>query len=358
MDMIKLEDLRKAPEDIEHISTIDIQGYVSLAFCGEIMVAVSPKGAYFIDINTPYCPVVRSYVGLRKESIGQYSNGFIGIHNTFAFFRIGYDGIEIVDIANISNPVSHCFVPHEKSRIGNFDIVKNGLGLNRWGIFDISYVCDFKCLLSFDEPIDNTIICGDYVYYFHKNIVKAVSLYEPIKILDVFEFEQELIYTKQIKDGLCVVVAKRDVYVIQLSGDSPFVHVSSGISYNTKIYSIWPNAKGYVAVLPPVFRQRFEKVSLENPDRPRSLYTIEAWPAYSILSGKNFVAISHLKGKHSMDEMVSPTISVIKTATEGNPELIAEINDHRYSGCYCLDDLIYYRHEDGVRIYRVGLPQR
>jgi len=357
INMFKLEELSKAPEVIEHINTIDINDFYSYAFHGDKMIVISRSGAYFIDISSPDRPNLLGFTGLRKESIGQYSNGFIGFHDRYALFSIGYDGIEVVDISDLKKPTSYCFIPRENSEIGSFDAIINDLGINRWGIYDISDINNFRPLLKFGDALDWPKIFGDYIYYFHKDMVKIVALNSPTEIHDVYRFNNEVHNVININGDLFIAQSKNTIFVFRLKHANPFVEIVSVLSYNTKVNRISKIEGGFIVSLPPLFREHLELISLANPIKPDKLFTIEAWPVLGISSGNNFFTCQNLKGKKSMEEMGKSVISVLKVGSSGTPELIAEFDDPQYSGCYCLGDLIYHRGEGVLNIYKVGLPQ-
>ena len=359
--MTKLENLSKAPETIEQVGTLKINGFIA-AFHEGLIIAFDVHGAYFIDNSIPHKPDILSFVELRNDSSdGRYGKSFIGVHNKHALFRIGYDGIETIDIHDIRKPIHYSFISRDKTITGCFNVIINGLGINRFGIFDISAGKDFSPVMKFDEPIDNFVVTDDYVYCFLDRTVSIIALDNPTVMAEKISFKQKISNLLRIDGDIYIAKAhnSNSVIVFKFCNRSPFIEVIGTIAYSSKIYNLFQHGQGFIAVLSPLFRQRIEKISLVNPDRPEPLFTLEAWPVYNICAGNNFFTCLSIKGKLAMDEMGTPAISVLKDNGEGLPDMIGEIDiKHRYYAYSCYHDLIYHPYEKDIRIYRIGLPQR
>lgn len=165
-----------------------MQGAFSFFYNSSANVFVGLDKAYFLNLDKPQHPQI--YSSIELESGGSYSKDFLGIQNGHAYFSIGYNGTEIIDVRNIESP--------EKLGITNeYGILtkiyfRNELCLTNTGIFKTENPLNPIILKEFNKPVGEIIVSGNILFY---SYISADEL--PVYFVELEnEFNQVPIPTK------------------------------------------------------------------------------------------------------------------------------------------------------------------
>ncbi|MDA8433729.1 MAG: hypothetical protein M0Z60_12325 [Nitrospiraceae bacterium] len=353
-DVLELKDLARSQLTISRVATIDnLPNNYSITKINEVGVFVGANGAHFLDISNARKPKIIGSVALIHDNM--YANQFLGIRGKHALFSIAYQGVEIVDINDLTTPKSlglnkNYGFPYKM-------LIANSLGITNTNILDITDTLNPRAVKEFARPSPDHVIYSESLVY-----IPGGEDIEIISLAPSENFKQLTTLKCPFHYGFSNLERLSEKYLLAASGNGLAVAEISETADSLKLKAlvkldIIPDnfvLTDRVCITRTIRNPDDVLISLnvKNPDIPSLSYSLlfENHDLWYFMANKDFLACLCTAG---LERQVPKKSVLVLTNNTTLPGIIGEIKIEMSSGFWLVDNCIYEFTKEGMNIHEI-----
>lgn len=350
---MKKNELSGAQTKLVYIDTVsDIRGHGTLNRIGSKGIFLTSTDVYFLDLAGTTATLI-SVIKMNQDPTG-YANTFLGIHKDIAWFGIGYAGVEMINIKDISKPRSIGLIKHYGPSIKM--AFKDQLVINQSGIFDSSDLLTPMNLKRFDLPVFDLIVKGNCLIY--SSSAAQMSLIQSIKLDNAEEFNVSSSLSHKFIDGASSFRDLPDNYLLAASGNGIGIIQIKPPDGKLSLISVIDleidpqffvfDGTSCIARTIPYYGNLLVFYYLDETLKPVRYATLDAEDLLYFSANENYLVYSSF-------ETVGRSKKYLLTALKMNrgalPKLIGSVCAQEFSTFEIIDNALYVFEANGLKFY-------
>jgi hypothetical protein len=354
--IIKKSDLNESQNKLVNIATLpEIKGTGALHRIGSKGVFVTNDSVFFLDLRLATIPKIINVLKLSKDP-GGYANTFLGTYKNYALFDVGYIGLEIIDITDITQPKSIGLIKDYGPSLKM--ALKEPFAINQGGIFNISNLLTPKMLKRFEIPVFDLIVKGDSLIYSssseHGSIIQSIKL-NKVKELNVSStLSHELIIGdsifKNMEGNYLLAASGNGIGIIDLKPPEERLSLISVINLEIDPHFLVFTGSSCIVRTIPYFGNLLVFFNFEDTLKPERYLTFDAGDLIYFTVNEQYLVYSSFENDGCQKKYI---LTVLRINLNSPPELIGSISAQDFSTFEVVNNVLYVFEKDGLKLYEI-----
>lgn len=355
-DVLEIKDLTRSKMKITPAATINElpNNYFVTRIKDNIAVLVGADKAHFLNVANAAKPEIIGSVALIHDKM--YANQFLGIHANYALFSIAYQGVEIVEVDNLSNPRSLGL-----NKMYGFPykmLMANNLAITNINILDITDIFNPKVLKEFKHPSPDYLTCHESLVYLPGGVdVEIISLTSSSKFNQLATLRCPFHYgfskLEMLDENYLLAASGNGIAITEVSTTADCLEFKALVNLDIIPEDLFLTESSCITRTIRNPDDVIVSFNLSNPAVPALNYslTFDTDQLWYFMANKDFIICQCTTGleKHSSRK----SVLVLSNHPNFQPEVIGEIKIEMSAGFWLIDNCIYEFTKEGMNIFEV-----